>query len=60
MPANNYIPENELAEAAVAWLRSRLPQSWEIGPTDRAEFQAPGGRLGAAIDLRLSLIHIFW
>ena len=52
MPANNSMSENELAEAAVAWLRSRLPQSWEIGPTDRAEFRAPGGRLGAAIDLR--------
>ncbi len=52
MPANTVIPENELAEAAVAWLRSRLPESWDVGPTSRAEFQAGGYRVDAAIDLR--------
>jgi len=46
------LPENEMAAAAVAWLRDRLPQSWEVGPTSRAEFQAQGGRIDAAIDLR--------
>ncbi len=40
-----------MAEAAVAWLRGRVPESWEIGPTSRAEFRA-GGRIDAAIDLR--------
>ncbi len=52
MPANTVISENELAEAAVAWLRSRLPESWDVGPTSRAEFQAGGYMVDAAIDLR--------
>ncbi len=52
MPANTVIPENELAEAAVAWLRCRLPESWDVGPTSRAEFQAGGYQADAAIDLR--------
>jgi hypothetical protein len=52
MPANTVLPENEMAEAAVAWLRGRLPESWEVGPTSRAEFQAGGDRVDAAIDLR--------
>lgn len=41
-----------MAEAAVAWLRGRLPESWEVGPTSRTEFQAGGDRIDAAIDLR--------
>jgi len=42
-----------MAGAAVAWLRDRLPQTWEVGPTSRAEFQAtPDGRIDAAIDLK--------
>jgi DNA-binding transcriptional ArsR family regulator len=41
-----------MAGAAVAWLRERLPESWEVGPTSRPEFQTPAGRIDAAIDLR--------
>jgi DNA-binding transcriptional ArsR family regulator len=53
MTANSTLTENEMAEAAVAWLRDRLPESWEVGPTSRAEFQAtPDGRIDAAIDLK--------
>lgn len=52
MAANTDISENELAQAAVAWLRDRLPQAWEVGPTSRAEFRTPDGSVDAAIDLR--------
>jgi DNA-binding transcriptional ArsR family regulator len=53
MTANGMLTENEMAEATVAWLRDRLPTSWEVGPTSRAEFQAtPDGRVDAAIDLK--------
>lgn len=41
-----------MATVAVAWLRSRLPETWEVGPTSRAEFQAAEGGIDAAIDLR--------
>jgi hypothetical protein len=42
-----------MVEDAVTWLRERLPTSWEVGPTSRAELQAtPDGRIGAAIDLK--------
>jgi len=41
-----------MAEAAVAWLRFRLPQSWEVGPTQRAQFQMGGAQVDAAVDLR--------
>lgn len=52
MTANAPPSENELAQAAVAWLRARLPQTWEVGPTARTEFQTPDGRIDAAIDVR--------
>ncbi len=52
MTANGPLTENEMAEVAVAWLRDRLPKSWEVGPTSRAEFQTPDGRVDAAIDLK--------
>jgi len=53
MTANSTFTENEMVEAAVEWLRDRLPESWEVGPTSRAEFQAtPDGRIAAAIDLK--------
>lgn len=41
-----------MAGAAVSWLRERLPESWKVGPTTRAEFQTPDGRIDAAIDMR--------
>lgn len=43
-----------MAQAAVAWLQQRLPESWEVGPTARAEFQMGGARVDAAIDIRAS------
>ncbi len=52
LSANGPLTENEMAEAAVAWLRGRLPQSWEVGPTSRAEFRTPDGRVDAAIDMK--------
>ena len=53
MTANTSIPENEMARVAIAWLRARLPETWEVGPTARAEVQAtPGVRADAAIDVR--------
>lgn len=52
MTANAQLSENEMAEAAVAWLRDRLPQSWEVGPTSRAEFRTQDGRVDAVIDMK--------
>lgn len=52
MSANSALSEYEMAQAAVAWLRDRLPPTWEVGPTKRGEFQPPDGNVDAAIDLR--------
>jgi len=41
-----------MAQAAVAWLQQRLPASWEVAPTARAEFQNGGAGVDAAIDIR--------
>ena len=41
-----------MAQAAIAWLRGRLPQSWEVGPTARAEFKMGDARVDTAVDLR--------
>ena len=49
---NTSILENEMAQVAVAWLQQRLPDSWEVAPTARAEFQTGGARGDAAIDVR--------
>lgn len=52
MTANRILTEDEMVEATIAWLRDRLPESWEIGPTSR-QMRAPGsGGVDAAIDLR--------
>jgi len=52
MTANTALTENEMVEATIAWLRDRLPESWETGPTSR-QLPAPGGgRVDAAIDLK--------
>lgn len=42
MTANTALTENEMLEAAIAWLRGRLPANWEIGPASR-QMPAPGG-----------------
>lgn len=53
MVANSVSLENELVQAAVAWLGERLPPSWEVGPTNRADLRGPSdGAIDAAIDLR--------
>ena len=52
MPENGLLSENDMARAAVAWLQQRVPSSWQIGPTGRAEIQAKGAELDAAIDLQ--------
>jgi DNA-binding transcriptional ArsR family regulator len=53
MSANSGLPEDDLVERAVAWLRERLPASWEVGRTSRVELREPsGGRAEAALDLR--------
>jgi len=53
MTANIACTENEMVQAAIAWLRGRLPANWEVDPTARAELPAtPDARFGAAIDLR--------
>ena len=52
MTANIALTENEMVEAAVVWLRGRIPASWEIGPTDRQMPTPGGGRVDAAIDMK--------
>jgi hypothetical protein len=52
MTANTILSGNEMAQAAITWLRDRLPPSWEVGPTARAEFNVGDSRVDAALDLR--------
>lgn len=52
MSANNALLENRMVQAAIAWLRDRLPESWEVGPTARAEFKVGDTHVDAAVDLR--------
>lgn len=52
MEANMELIENEMVKAAVDWLRSRLPENWEIGPTSRQMPTPRSGRVDAAIDLK--------
>jgi hypothetical protein len=53
MSANVVLPGDDLVEQAVAWLRERLPATWEVGRTSRLELREPrAGRSDAALDLR--------
>jgi DNA-binding transcriptional ArsR family regulator len=52
MTENRPVGENELLVTAVAWLRERLPTSWEVDLTKRADLQAPDAGIDGAIDLR--------
>jgi hypothetical protein len=52
MSENNLWKENDLLAAAVAWLRYRLPQSWEVDLTKRADLQSPDFGADGAIDVR--------
>lgn len=55
LPMTANIPQlgNEPAEQIVAWLKARLPSSWEVALTSRAELAGVSdGRVDAAIDIR--------
>ncbi|MGH8994994.1 MAG: type IV toxin-antitoxin system AbiEi family antitoxin [Acidimicrobiales bacterium] len=41
-----------MVQAAVAWLREHLPNSWEVAPTGLAGLRAESATVDAAIDLR--------
>jgi hypothetical protein len=51
MAANNPIRENDLVEAAIAWLRERVPPTWEIRPSGRGELPE-NGRADAAVEIQ--------
>jgi hypothetical protein len=44
MPANTVIRENELVDAAVAWLRERIPSAWSVEATNQEATGAGRGR----------------
>jgi hypothetical protein len=52
MAANTLIQENDLVEAAIAWLRERVPRSWAIEPSGRSELLTGIGRADAAVEIR--------
>jgi hypothetical protein len=52
MSENVQQKENKLLGAAVSWLRERLPQSWEVGLSTRADLQSPDAGVDGAIDVR--------
>ena len=53
MTANTHQLENEPADKIVAWLKARLPATWEVALTGRAELAGVSdGRVDAAIDIR--------
>ena len=53
MTANTVSSGDDLAETVVAWLKKRLPETWTVGPSARAELDdVPRGRTDAAIDVR--------
>ncbi|HKT45853.1 MAG TPA: hypothetical protein VJQ85_13710, partial [Gaiellaceae bacterium] len=44
MPANTAIRENDLFDAAVAWLRDRVPSTWSVETSEEPEAIAGGRR----------------
>jgi hypothetical protein len=53
MPANILHSENELAEQTVAWLRGRLPASWEISRRSEADVhRIPAHASNTSIEIR--------
>lgn len=44
MPANTPIRENELVDAAVAWLRERIPSAWSVEATKQEAMSGSRGR----------------
>lgn len=57
MAANVTIRENELIDAAVTWLRERLPSTWSVDLSNRPELTSGPGRADAAIEIRGSGIY---
>jgi hypothetical protein len=51
MPANISIRENDLVDAAVAWLRERIPSAWSVEATNREATTAGRGRPGGTITI---------
>lgn len=51
MSAKRAIRENDLVEQAIAWLRARLPSTWEIEPSARSELPTGNGRADAAVEI---------
>ena len=41
-----------MAEDAVAWLRQRLPETWDVRPPAPADFKATDAQVDATLDLR--------
>lgn len=52
MTANAALRENGLVEAAVLWLRERVPDSWTVELSSRREVATGPGRADAAIEVR--------
>ena len=52
MAANSLHTENDLAEAAIAWLRERIPDAWEISRSNRAGAQGADDPLGLVYEVR--------
>ena len=53
MTANLVIEETAMAEAAIAWLRDRLPETWQISPRTEARLQEdPTRRVDSEVELR--------
>jgi len=50
--ANTTLTENDIAQAALAWLRDRLPESWAVGPAARGEFRSGDAGVDRAVELR--------
>ncbi|HLH64747.1 MAG TPA: type IV toxin-antitoxin system AbiEi family antitoxin [Solirubrobacteraceae bacterium] len=49
MAANDPMRENELVDAAVTWLRERIPAAWSVEPADQDAMPGGRGRPGGTI-----------
>jgi hypothetical protein len=52
MTANAVLTDNELIEQALAWLRERLPPTWDINRSARPELAGAGSRADALLEIR--------
>jgi hypothetical protein len=52
MTENSGVPENELVEQAIAWLRAHLPSTWEVERTTRSDLQGPDLGADAVLDIK--------